>query len=146
MMDAAPGTFAAILDALGSGLPKLIVQFVTCAVLLAIGVAIYVRVTPFREREMVAHGNAAAGTMLAGATLALAIPLAAMLATSGTFLDVLVWGIVALILQLITLGVVALVMRNFRTMIEGGNIAAAVTLAGAQISVALLNAAAMVPN
>ena len=84
--------------------------------------------------------------MLAGATLALAIPLAAMLATSGTFLDVLVWGIVALILQLITLGVVALVMRNFRTMIEGGNIAAAVTLAGAQISVALLNAAAMVPQ
>ena len=146
MMDAAPGSFAAILDALGSGLPKLIIQFVTCAVLLAIGVAIYVRVTPFREREMVAHGNAAAGTMLAGATLALAIPLAAMLATSGTFLDVLVWGIVALILQLITLGVVALVMRNFRTMIEGGNIAAAVTLAGAQISVALLNAAAMVPN
>ena len=146
MMDAAPGTFAAILDALGSGLPKLIIQFVTCAVLLAIGVAIYVRVTPFREREMVEHGNAAAGTMLAGATLALAIPLAAMLATSGTFLDVLVWGIVALILQLITLGVVALVMRNFRTMIEGGNIAAAVTLAGAQIAVALLNAAAMVPN
>ena len=145
-MDAAPGTFAAILDALGSGLPKLIIQFVTCAVLLAIGVAIYVRVTPFREREMVAHGNAAAETMLAGATLALAIPLAAMLATSGTFLDVLVWGIVALILQLITLGVVALVMRNFRTMIEGGNIAAAVTLAGAQIAVALLNAAAMVPN
>jgi len=145
-MDAAPGTFAAILDALGSGLPKLIIQFVTCAVLLAIGVAIYVRVTPFREREMVKHGNAAAGTMLAGATLALAIPLAAMLATSGTFLDVLVWGIVALILQLITLGVVALVMRNFRTMIEGGNIAAAVTLAGAQIAVALLNAAAMVPN
>jgi len=145
-MDAAPGTFAAILDALGSGLPKLIIQFVTCAVLLAIGVAIYVRVTPFREREMVEHGNAAAGTMLAGAILALAIPLAAMLATSGTFLDVLVWGIVALILQLITLGVVALVMRNFRTMIEGGNIAAAVTLAGAQISVALLNAAAMVPN
>ena len=145
-MDAAPGTFAAILDALGSGLPKLIIQFVTCAVLLAIGVAIYVRVTPFREREMVEHGNAAAGTMLAGAILALAIPLAAMLATSGTFLDVLVWGIVALILQLITLGVVAVVMRNFRAMIEGGNIAAAVTLAGAQIAVALLNAAAMVPN
>jgi len=53
---------------------------------------------------------------------------------------------VALILQLVTLGVVALAMRNFRGMIEGGNIAAAITLAGAQIAVALLNAAAMVPN
>ena len=39
-----------------------------------------------------------------------------------------------------------LAMRNFRGMIEGGNIAAAITLAGAQIAVALLNAAAMVPN
>ena len=145
-MEAAPGSLAAVLDALGSGLPGLIVQVVACAVLLAVGVAIYVRLTPFHEREMVAHGNAAAGTMLAGAILALAIPLAAMLATSGTLLDVLVWGVVALILQLLTLGVVALTMRNFRGMIEGGNIAAAITLAGAQIAVALLNAAAMVPN
>ena len=69
-MDAAPGSFAARIDALGSGLPKLIIQFITCAVLLAIGVIIYTRLTPFREREMVAHGNAAAGTMLAGAILA----------------------------------------------------------------------------
>ena len=145
-MDASPGSFAAIIDALGSGLPKLIIQFITCAVLLAIGVVIYVRLTPFREREMVADGNTAAGTVLAGAILALAIPLAAMLATSGTLLDIIVWGVVALVLQLLTLGIVALSMRNFRRMIESGNVAAAITLAGAQIAVALLNAAAMVPN
>jgi putative membrane protein len=141
-----PGSLAAVLDALGHGLPMLIIQVVACSGLLAIGVTIYVRLTPFHERELVAGGNAAAGTVLAGAILALAIPLAAMLATSGTLLDVLVWGVVALILQLLTLGVVALAMRNLRGMIEGGNVAAAITLAGAQIAVALLNAAAMVPN
>jgi putative membrane protein len=53
---------------------------------------------------------------------------------------------VALVLQLLTLGIVFLVMRNFRGMIESGNVAAAITLAGAQIAVALLNAAVMVPN
>jgi putative membrane protein len=127
-------------------LPLLLVQVVTCIVLLAIGVMIYVRLTPFREREMVADGNPAAGTVLAGAILALAIPLAAMLATSVTLIDILVWGVVALILQLLTLGIVALAMRNFRRMIEAGNVAAAITLAGAQIAVALLNAAVMVPN
>ena len=146
MESSPPGSLIAILDALGHGLPMLIVQVVACAVLLAIGVTIYVRLTPFHEREMVASGNAAAGTMLAGAILALAIPLAAMLATSGTLVDILVWGVVALILQLLTLGIVVLSMRNFRGMIEGGNVAAAITLAGAQIAVALLNAAAMVPN
>jgi putative membrane protein len=146
METAAPGSFAAILGALGYGLPMLILQVVTCAVLLAVGVMIYIRLTPFREREMVAEGNPAAGTVLAGAILALAIPLAAMLATSVTFVDILVWGVVALVLQLLTLGAVALGMRNFRGMIESGNIAAAITLAGAQIAVALLNAAAMVPQ
>jgi putative membrane protein len=142
----APGLLASVFAALGHGLPILIAQVVACAVLLAVGVMIYVKLTPFRERELVAGGNAAAGTVLAGAILALAIPLAAMLATSGALLDVLIWGVVALVLQLLTLGVVAIAMRNFRGMIESGNVAAAITLAGAQIAVALLNAAAMVPN
>lgn len=146
METAAPGSFAAIFDASGHGLPMLIVQVVACAALLAIGVAIYIRLTPFRERQLVADANPAAATVLVGAILALAIPLAAMLATSGTLLDILVWGVVALVLQLVTLGIVALSMRNFRRMIESGNIAAAITLAGAQIAVALLNTAAMVPN
>ena len=84
MNPAEPGSFAAIVDAVGHGLPLLVVQIIACAVLLAIGVTIYIRLTPFREREMVASGNSAAGTMLAGAILALAIPLAAMLATSVT--------------------------------------------------------------
>lgn len=146
MNPASPGSPAAILAALGHGLPILIVQILACAVLLLIGVAIYITLTPFRERELVMRGNPAAGTMLAGAIVALAIPLAATLATSGTLLDILVWGVVALILQLLTLAVVSLAMRNFRGMIEAGNVAAAITLAGAQIAVALLNAAAMVPN
>jgi len=146
MNPASPGSPAAILAALGHGLPILIVQIVACAVLLVIAVTIYVNVTPFRERELVMRGNPAAGTMLGGAIVALAIPLAATLATSGTLLDILVWGVVALILQLLTLAVVSLAMRNFRGMIEEGNVAAAITLAGAQLAVALLNAAAMVPN
>ena len=126
-----PGSFAAIIDALGHGLPMLIVQVVACAILLAIGVAIYMRLTPFHEREMVASGNSAAGTMLA---------------TSATLIDIIVWGVVALVLQLLTLLIVSHAMRNFRAMIEAGNVAAAITLAGAQIAVALLNAAAMVPQ
>ena len=138
-MEAAPGSLAAVLDALGSGLPRLIVQVVACAMLLAVGVAIYVRLTPFHEREMVAHGNAAAGTMLAGAILALAIPLAAMLATSGTLLDVVVWGIVALMLQLITLGIVALAMRNFRGMIESARIAPASSVPAAALPCATIS-------
>ncbi len=81
--------------------------------------------------------------MLAGALIALAIPLAATLANSTLALDILLWGIVALVLQLLTLGLATLLVRGLRDMIETGNIAAALALASVQVSVALLNAGAM---
>ena len=95
-------------------------------VLLAIGIAIYVSLTPFREHELVARGNTAAGIALGGAILALALPLAAMLATSTALLDIAVWGVVALILQLLTLAAVTLAMRNLGALIKADNTAAAI--------------------
>ena len=75
----------------------------------------------------------------------LAIPLAALLATSGDVIDILVWGVIAVLLQLLTMGVVALVLRDLGGMIEADNRSAAGVLAATQIAVGLLNAACMVP-
>ena len=78
---------ASMLSALGQGLPMLLLQFVLVLVLLIVGIAIYMAVTPFRERELLRQGNAAAETVLGGALVALAIPLAALLATTGAPLE-----------------------------------------------------------
>jgi putative membrane protein len=139
-------TPVAVLDALGTGLPILLLHLAATIVLLVIGVLVYMAVTPFKERALLVHGNPAAGVVLGGAVLALAMPLAVLLATSFTLLDIVVWGVVALVLQLLTLAAIALVLRDLRGMIERGNLAAAVALAATQIAVALLNAAAMVPS
>jgi putative membrane protein len=139
-------TPVAILDALGTGLPVLLLHLAAAIVLLMIGVFVYMAVTPFKERTLLVHGNPAAGIVLGGAVLALAMPIAVLLATSFTLLDILVWGAVALVLQLLTLAAVAALLRDLRGMIERGNLAAAVALAATQIAVALLNAAAMVPS
>ena len=53
------------------------------------------------------EGNVAAGVVLGGAVLGLAIPLARPAPPASFLLDIIVWGVVALVLQLITLGVVA---------------------------------------
>lgn len=135
----------AIIAAVQRGLPSLVLQFLVTVALLVIGVGIYMSITGFRERELVRRGNVAAGIVLAGVTVSLAIPLAALLATTGFVLDIIVWGIVALIIQLVTLGVISRLLRGFSSMIEAGNVAAATTLAAAQIAVALLNAAALIP-
>ena len=76
---------------------------------------------------------------------ALAIPLAALLATTRTALDILVWGIVAILLQLVTVLIASHVMKRLQLRVDDGNLAAALPIAAAQLAIALLNAAAMVP-
>ena len=132
-----------ILATLGTGLPVLVLQFAVTLALLAIGATVYMALTPFNERELVAAGNTAAGIVLAGTLVALAIPLAATLATSSITLDILIWGVVALVIQLATFRLAALFMPGLRDMIERGNVAAACVLTGIQLAVALLNAGAM---
>ncbi len=130
MTSSDPGFFGGIINALGAGLPHLLVQFVVAVALLAGGVAVYMAVTPFRERQMIEEGVTAAGVVMAGAILGMAIPIAATLATSSLVLDLVVWGIVSLLLQLLTVVGVSLAFHHFRAMIQHNNVAAALTLAG----------------
>ncbi|PWC42622.1 DUF350 domain-containing protein [Azospirillum sp. TSO22-1] len=132
-----------ILAGLGSGLPVLLLHFAATVLLFLGGVAAYVVVTPLRERELLASGNQAAGIVLGGTVVALATPLAATLVTSLALIDIVIWGVVALVLQIATFGVAVLLFRDLRTMIENGNVAAATTLAALQLAIALLNAGAM---
>jgi len=133
----------AILTTLGAGLPVLVVQLGLTLILLAVGAACYMALTPFREIAMIRAGNTAAGVVLGGTLVALAMPLAATLATSRVTLDILVWGLVALVLQLLCFVAVSALFRDLRKAIENGNLSAAIALVGAQLAVAMLNAGAM---
>ena len=144
-MDATAQGSATVLGALGAGLPALLLHFGLVLGLLIVGIFVYLAVTPFHEQQLVRSGNTAAATVLGGALVALAIPLAALLATTGPLLDILVWGVVAVILQLVTVTIISLLMRGMRGMIEAGQVAAAIPVVAAQISIGLLNAAVMVP-
>ena len=132
-----------ILETLGAGLPVLALQFAVTLALLAIGAMVYMAMTPFHERELIRQGNAAAGLVLAGTLVSLAIPLAATLATNSHTLDIVLWGLVALAIQLAAFRLAAALLPGLREMIESGNAAAACTLTGIQLAVALLNAGAM---
>ncbi len=132
-----------ILGTLAQGLPVLAGQFAVTLALLGVGIACYMMLTPFDERRLVREGNVAAGIVVAGTLVSLAIPLAATLASSTVTLDILLWGLVALVIQLATFAITAALIPGLRAMIEAGNIAMALVLIGIQIAVALLNAGAM---
>ena len=127
---------SSVAGALGSGLPVLLLQFATCIVLLVVGVVVYTFVTPFHERELLREGNVAAATVLSGAVVALAIR---------AVLGMVVRGIGVLRLQLVTVVVASHVMRGLKLRIDDGSIAAALPITAAQLAIALLNAAGMIP-
>jgi putative membrane protein len=133
-----------VVATLQQGLPVLAGQFAVTLALLGIGIACYMLLTPFDERRLMREGNVAAGIVIAGTLVALAMPLAATLASSVLVLDILLWGLVALLIQLATFVAAITMIRGLRAMIEAGNAAAALVLIGIQIAVALLNAGAMV--
>lgn len=126
-----------------AGLPVLIVHLALTTAIFVIGLVVYIWVTPYRELTLVREGNAAAGIALAGMMLALVVPLAATMANSVSAPDILLWGSIAVVLQLIAFAAVAILLRRLPAAIERGEIASALVLAAAQISCGLLNAAAM---
>lgn len=136
-------TFGAIVAALGGGLPVLLGHLALALALLAGGVAIYTRLTPYDELALARDGNAAGGLAFSGAVVSLAIPVAATLVTSSAAVDIVIWGVVALALQLAAFFVASRLMRNLEDQIGKGNVAAATVVTGVQLGAALVNAAAV---
>ncbi len=131
------------IDSAALSLPVLMAHSALTLLMFVVGLTIYVWVTPHREFALVRQNNAAAAVALGGAMLGLAIPLAAAMANSVNIWEIAIWGGVALMLQLIAFKIVDLLMRDLGKSIEEGQIAPALVLAAAKISVALVNAAAM---
>jgi putative membrane protein len=126
-----------------AGFPVLLVQLALTTAMFFVGLVVYFSLTPYRELQLLREGNVAAAIVLAGEMLALAVALGAMLAHSVSVPDILLWGGVAIILQLIAAAAVAVVVRHLPAAIERGDIAPALVLAAAQLSAGILNAAAM---
>jgi len=128
---------------LASGLPNLVTQFLVSLGMLAVSVAVYLMLTPMREIRLIRENNAAAALATSGAVVAFAIPLAAVIVSSVNIYDVLVFGVVALFLQLVADFVTHFMLRELPERISKGEIAAAIILIGIKFAVALLNAAAV---
>ena len=131
---------------LGSSLstfPNFVVYFSLGGVLTAIFVVLYANLTPQRDIALIRGGNSAAALALVGALLGFEVPLASVIAHSAAILDLVVWGIVALVVQLGGFLATRLVLPHLPQAIEDGNIADAVFLAGISLSLGILTAACM---
>jgi putative membrane protein len=133
----------AVFQSFLSGFPVLLLHFAVTSGMLAAGVAFDTALTPHHELRLVRAGNVAAAVSLAGAILGMGIPLAFCMAGSLNVFDILVWGTVTLVLQLIAYKVTDLMLPSLPHRIEAGELAPAIVLVAVKLAVAAINAAAV---
>lgn len=126
-----------------TGFPVLLLHFAVTLIILAIGVTVYHLITPYHEIRLIRQGNTAAAVSLSGAIVGLSIPLAICMATSVNVLDIVIWGVVTLLIQLLAYRISDLLLKDLPRRIEAGEIGPAILVLGVKLAVALINAAAV---
>ncbi|CAH0217456.1 MULTISPECIES: DUF350 domain-containing protein [Erwinia] len=117
--------------------------FLTSIAMVLVFLFIYTRITPHNEWRLIKENNLAATWGFIGALLGYIIPLASVAINSINLVDYLVWGAVALVIQLIVFTAVRLFMRDISQRIEDNSVAAGLFLGGVSTGVGILNAACM---
>ena len=130
-------------QAFASGFPTTVAHLAVTLALLAAGAIIYALLTPWKEITLIREGNAAAAVSLAGVMVGLSIPLAVSLNASTSMVEIGLWGVATVVLQLLAFRVVDLLLTGLPQRIREGEISAAVLLVGAKLSTALILAAAL---
>ena len=126
-----------------SGFPVLLLHFAVTMAMLAIGITLYHFVTPYHELHLVRSGNTAAAVSISAAIVGMAIPLAICMATSVSVWDIVIWGVVTLLIQILAYRIADAMLKDLPTRIENGEIGAAIMVVGIKLSVAFINAAAI---
>ena len=111
--------------------------------MLVVGAFIYIKITSHDEMALIKDGNNAAAVSLSGAILGLAIPLAFCMANSVNVYDIVIWGLVTLVIQLVTFWIIDLWLRDLSRKIEDGQVGTAILLVSVKLAVASINAAAI---
>ena len=126
-----------------AGFDDFLVYLAVSLVLLALFIALYIRVTPYREMALIREGNMAASFSLSGSLLGFVIPLASAVRYSVSLVDMAIWGFIALLVQLAAFVCVKMVIPTITRDIPAGNGAQGFFLGSLSLGVGLLNAACM---
>ena len=120
-----------------------LVYLAVAVAILAVYVALYIRVTPYREIQLIREGNMAASFSLSGALLGFIVPLASAVQHSVNLLDMALWGVIAMLVQLAAYVVVKLLIPSLTQDIPANKGSTGFFLGSISLGVGLLNAACM---
>lgn len=131
------------IQAFAEGFPITLFHAGVTLVMLALGATLYAFLTPHREIALIREGNTAAALSFGGVLVGLALPLADSLRASGSPLEIAIWGVATIGVQLLVFKFIDWILHGLPQRIQDGEISAAVLLVGAKLASAMILAAAL---
>ena len=126
-----------------AALPLYLAFLGTAVGLLAVGLAIYLMITPYHEIRLIRQGNKAAAYSFGGTAIGMAIMLYST--ASGTFnvLELAAWGAVGLVGQILVFLLVSVLVPGLKQGIEEDRTSQGILLGALSIAMGVLNAGAL---
>ena len=131
------------IQSFAAGLPDFLMYTGMAAVMLVGGIILYIIITPQKEIELLREGNTSSGVALAGGIVGLALPMASCLGSSVSPFDLVIWGALALLIQIMAFRIVDLLLQGLPKRIENDEMGAAILLVAVKLASAMLVAAAL---
>lgn len=103
----------------------------------------YLKLTPYNELKLIKDGNIAAALSLSGSVLGFTFPLAASIYQASHPWDMMLWALIAGIVQLLVYIAVRYSLLNVTRRIPEGQTATGIVLGAISMSAGILNAACM---
>lgn len=126
-----------------AGFDDFLIYFALAAVFIAIYLAIYIHVTPYREFTLIREGNAAAAASLSGSLIGFVLPLASAIIHSVNPWDMALWAAIALVVQIVVYLAVKAALPGLVRDIPQGKAGPGVFLGAASLAAGIVNAACM---
>jgi putative membrane protein len=126
-----------------SGLQDFVLYFGTALALVALYLYVYTLATAHNEFALIRQNVMSAALALGLSLIGFALPLSSAVVRAQSVLDCIVWGLVALAIQIIVYWLVRLLVPNLSQRIAAGEMSAASFLGAASLAAGIINAAAM---
>ena len=126
-----------------ANLTEFLLFFVVAAILTTIFVVVYTRITKHNEISLIKNGSTSTALAFSGSLIGFALPVASTMISSNTVVELALWGLVALVVQILAYFLIRLPMPRISARIESGEVAAGIWLGAGSLVAGILNAASM---
>jgi putative membrane protein len=126
-----------------SGLPAFLIYFVLASVLVGAYLFVYTWITARNEFDLVRAGNTGAAISLSLSMIGFALPLTSSIGHADSVIDMVIWSVIALIVQVGVYYLARIPIPDLSRRIEAGEMAPALWLGAASVTAGMLNAASM---